>query len=32
VNGVAVNMPEFSEAFGCRKGQAMEPVKPCLVW
>ncbi len=32
VNGVAVNMPEFSEAFGCRKGQAMTAVKPCRVW
>jgi len=32
VNGVAVNMPEFSEAFGCRKGQAMAASAPCRVW
>lgn len=32
VNGVAVNMPEFSEAFGCRKDQAMAAKAPCRVW
>ncbi len=32
VNGVVRNMPEFGEAFGCKKGQAMEPVNACRVW
>lgn len=32
VNGVMVNMPEFSKAFGCRSGQAMAASKPCRVW
>ncbi|HEY1964894.1 MAG TPA: M13-type metalloendopeptidase, partial [Acidobacteriaceae bacterium] len=33
-NGVVVNMPEFSEAFGCKKGQLMSPApeKMCRVW
>ena len=34
INGVAVNMPEFAQAFGCKAGQPM--VKPaekvCRVW
>ena len=34
INGVLVNMPEFSQAFSCKEGQAM--VKPadkiCKVW
>ncbi len=34
INGVVVNMPEFSEAFSCKPGQPM--VKPaakvCKVW
>ena len=34
INGVVVNMPEFSKAFSCKAGQAM--VKPaenvCKVW
>jgi putative endopeptidase len=34
INGVVVNMPEFSQAFGCKAGQPM--VKPadkvCRVW
>ena len=34
INGVVVNMPEFSEAFSCKAGQPM--VKPaekvCRVW
>jgi endothelin-converting enzyme/putative endopeptidase len=33
-NGVVVNFPEFSEAFGCKKGQPMSPApeKMCRVW
>ncbi|MBV9436224.1 MAG: hypothetical protein JOZ44_09230, partial [Acidobacteria bacterium] len=34
INGVVVNMPEFSKAFSCKQGQPM--VKPaaqvCRVW
>ena len=32
VNGVMVNMPEFSQAFSCSKGQAMTSAHPCRVW
>ncbi len=32
VNGVVVNMPEFSQAFSCKAGQAMNPPKRCEVW
>jgi putative endopeptidase len=34
VNGVVVNMPEFSKAFSCKAGAAMtkEPAKLCSVW
>jgi putative endopeptidase len=34
VNGVVVNMPEFSKAFSCKAGAPMtkEPVKVCSVW
>ncbi len=32
VNGVVQNMPEFGEAFGCKKGQPMEPENACRVW
>ena len=32
VNGVVVNMPEFTKAYSCRKNQAMSAVKPCRVW
>jgi putative endopeptidase len=32
VNGVMVNMPEFSRAFSCRQGQAMTSINPCRVW
>jgi putative endopeptidase len=32
VNGVVRNMHEFGEAFGCRAGQPMMPVKVCRVW
>jgi endothelin-converting enzyme/putative endopeptidase len=31
-NGVVVNMPEFGEAFSCKKGAPMYPVKTCRVW
>ncbi len=32
VKGVLVNVPEFSKAFSCRTGQAMDPAKKCRVW
>jgi endothelin-converting enzyme/putative endopeptidase len=34
INGVVVNMPEFSQAFSCRAGQPMvnPPQKVCKVW
>jgi putative endopeptidase len=32
VNGVVVNMPEFEQAFSCKPGQPMAPVKRCRVW
>ena len=32
VRGVIVNMPEFAQAFGCKAGQPMAPVKSCRVW
>ena len=32
VRGVVVNMPEFAQAFGCKAGQPMAPVKACRVW
>ena len=32
VNGVLVNQPGFAEAFGCKKGTPMVPVKACRVW
>jgi len=34
INGVAVNMPEFSRAFSCKPGQPMvkPPDKVCKVW
>jgi putative endopeptidase len=31
-NAVVMNMPEFSQAFGCKKGQPMHPAKMCRVW
>ena len=31
-NAVVMNMPEFGQAFGCKKGQPMYPVKMCRVW
>ncbi len=32
VKGVIRNMPEFAHAFGCKKGQPMDPVDHCRVW
>ncbi|HEV2280207.1 MAG TPA: M13 family metallopeptidase [Acidobacteriaceae bacterium] len=32
VTGVVVNMPQFANAFGCKAGQPMAPVKACRVW
>lgn len=32
VNGVVINMPEFSSAFSCRKGSPMSGDNPCHVW
>jgi endothelin-converting enzyme/putative endopeptidase len=32
VNGVVVNLPEFSSAFACKPGSAMRSAKPCKVW
>ena len=34
INGVVVNMPEFSQAFSCKAGQPMvnAPEKVCKVW
>jgi len=32
INGVVVNMPEFSSAFSCKAGQPMVSSKVCKVW
>jgi putative endopeptidase len=32
VNGLVVNFPEFEQAFACKPGQPMAPVKRCKVW
>jgi endothelin-converting enzyme/putative endopeptidase len=32
INGVVANMPEFSRAFACKKGQPMVRENPCRVW
>ncbi|HEX4047838.1 MAG TPA: M13 family metallopeptidase [Elusimicrobiota bacterium] len=32
VNGVVSNMPEFAQAFSCKEGSPMAPVKPNRVW
>jgi putative endopeptidase len=32
VDGVVQNMPEFDEAFGCKKGQPMVSENACHVW
>jgi endothelin-converting enzyme/putative endopeptidase len=31
-NGAIVNQPGFAEAFGCKKGTPMVPIKSCRVW
>jgi putative endopeptidase len=31
-NGALQNMPEFGEAFGCKRGQPMMPAESCRVW
>jgi len=32
VLGPLSNMPEFSQAFGCKIGDKMARFKPCQVW
>jgi len=32
VDGVVQNMPEFDEAFSCKKGQPMVSENACHVW
>jgi len=32
VNGLMVNLPEFEQAFSCKKGQPMVAEKRCRVW
>ena len=32
INGLVVNFPEFEQAFACKPGQPMAPVKRCKVW
>jgi putative endopeptidase len=32
INGVVVNMPDFADAFSCKKGQPMVSAKVCKVW
>ena len=32
INGVAVNMPEFQQAFHCKEGQPMVAGTRCMVW
>ncbi len=32
VNGVVENMPAFAEAFHCKAGAPMAPVKRCTIW
>jgi len=32
VNGVVSNMPEFSQAFGCKNGDPMKAAHACRVW
>ncbi len=31
-NGAVQNFDEFGKAFGCKKGDPMMPVDPCVVW
>jgi putative endopeptidase len=32
VNGPLSNMPEFAQAWGCKQGDKMVRVKPCVIW
>lgn len=32
INGALMNLPQFAEAFQCKKGDPMNPVKKCSVW
>ena len=32
VNGSLRNLPQFAEAFGCKRGQPMAPAEMCTVW
>lgn len=32
VNGLVVNMPQFEQAFNCKKGQPMVGAKRCRIW
>ncbi len=32
VNNVVANMPEFANAFGCKKGKPLVHEKACRVW
>jgi endothelin-converting enzyme/putative endopeptidase len=32
VNGVVVNLSEFSQAFQCQQGSAMNPINKCSIW
>ncbi|KAF9933261.1 hypothetical protein FBU30_006029 [Linnemannia zychae] len=32
INGAVMNLPEFSEAFKCKAGSAMNPTKRCELW
>ncbi|HJV68010.1 M13 family metallopeptidase [Ideonella sp.] len=32
VNGLVANFPEFAQAFACKPGQPMAPLKRCKVW
>jgi len=32
INSVLANAPEFAEAFGCKPGASMAPVRRCSIW
>ncbi|KAG8321657.1 hypothetical protein J6590_042250 [Homalodisca vitripennis] len=32
INGVLMNIPEFSKAFQCKSGDPMNPEEKCAVW
>jgi putative endopeptidase len=32
VNGLVANLPEFQQAFACKPGQPMAPLKRCKIW